>query len=79
MVTKFDIGDVIRFEVVAKVKSYEVSEDGDCWVVSLIGSDGTCNEQMKLYLETEDLELCHAVKIDLNENKNNETRKEQTW
>lgn len=75
MVTKFDIGDVIRFEVVAKVKSYEVSEDGDCWVVSLIGSDGTCNEQMKLYLETEDLELCHAVKVE-NAEIDNDNRKE---
>ena len=77
MVTKFDVGNVIKFEVIGRVKSYSCSKYDDCYAIELI--DAKNRNCLPLYMESEQLEACHAVKIDLNENKNNETRKEQTW
>lgn len=75
MVTKFDIGDVVKFEVIGRVKSYSCSENGDCYTIELI--DAKDRNRLPLYVESAHLEACHAVKIDLNETKNNETRKER--
>ena len=74
MVTKFDVGDVIKFEVIGRVKTYSCSEYEDCYRIELI--DAKDRNYQPLYMDSELLEACHAVKIDLNENKNNETRKE---
>ena len=78
MVTKFDVGDVISFEVIGRIKNYSCSEYGDWYTIELIKAKD--RNRLPYCIDSEQLEECHAVKIDLiNENENNETRKEQTW
>lgn len=62
MQTMFDIGEEIEFTVRAKVKSYSISENGDCYTVEL--SDKLAGVAGNLYIDTNILKTCHARKIE---------------
>lgn len=60
MNTMFDIGDKIEFTIRAKVKSYSISKDGDCYTVELTSKLAGSNSV--LYLDTNMLKACEARK-----------------
>lgn len=71
MVTKFDVGDVIQFEVVGRIVSYSCSENYDCYGIEVCDNEGEHDGNLRLYINSEQLEECHAVKVELNERKEN--------
>lgn len=64
MNTMFNIGDEIEFTVRAKVKSYSISENGDCYTVEL--SDKLAGATRNLYIDTNMLKSCGAEKYNPN-------------
>lgn len=64
MQTMFNIGDEIEFTVLAKVKSYSISENGDCYTVEL--SNTLADSMRHLYMDTEMLKSCKAKKYNPN-------------
>lgn len=60
----FNIGDEIEFTVRAKVKSYSISENGDCYTVEL--SDKFADSTRNLYIDTNMLKACKAHKYNPN-------------
>lgn len=64
MQTMFDIGDKIEFTVRAKVKSYSISKDGDCYTVELTSKLAGSNPV--LYMDTNMLKSCGAEKYNPN-------------
>ena len=61
MQTMFNIGDEIEFTVRAKVKSYSISENGDCYTVELSDKLTSLNNAV-LYVDTNMLKACRASK-----------------
>lgn len=65
MQTMFDIGDKIEFTVKAKVKSYSISDNGDCYTVELLGGK-LAGSNPVLYMDTKMLKSCGAEKYNPN-------------
>ena len=64
MQTMFNIGDEIEFTVRAKVKSYSISKDGDCYTVELASKLAGSNPV--LYMDTNMLKASEAHKYNPN-------------
>ena len=71
MLTKFDIGDVIQFDVVGRIVSYSCSESGDWYGIEVCDNECNYDGNLRLYVNSAQLEECHAVKVELNERKEN--------
>ena len=74
MVTKFDAGDVIQFEVKAGITSCCCIEDRYYYVISLLNV-GEDNKDIPIFIDPSVLKECNAVKIE-NAEIGNDNRKE---
>lgn len=60
MTTLFDIGDEIELTMRGKVKSFSISNSGDCYVISLKDKN---NQELCIYLDSQALVMSKARKV----------------
>ena len=63
MITMFDVGDIIQARFKAKIVSYSITNNEDCYVLELYKPGDTEETRTRIYLSTEDLKRMYAEKL----------------